>query len=140
MEQWETEQQIQEILHNFYFENLKFCGCGNPYLTLEFIKMLLNAIQQKEDNYNKEDFDRNRHKYYEEHQRNLISIFEFKDNSTDDQYFSDIQDGIVQFVLYYLDEVGVIEHGSSIGGAWLTKYGKEILKALNKCENLEYVF
>lgn len=40
--------------------------------------------------------------------------------------------GLMYFVLYILDNMKLIEHGSSIGGSWLTERGQEVLDALNE--------
>ena len=40
--------------------------------------------------------------------------------------------GIWQFMLYYLDKVGIVEHGSSIGGCYLTDFGKVYLSVLEE--------
>jgi hypothetical protein len=140
MENWEIEQQRKELIYNFYYENLKFCGCGSPWTTLKFIKDFLNTIKQKTDNYKKKDYDKNSEKYYEEYQSNIRNIFEFQNKSENDNFFSDSQDGIIQFVLYYLNKIEILEHGGSVGGSWLTEHGEIVLKALNECDNIESVF
>lgn len=42
--------------------------------------------------------------------------------------------GIHYFVLYAIDRTGLIEHGSSVGGSWLTAKGKHYLPLMRKYE------
>lgn len=42
-------------------------------------------------------------------------------------------DGVYYFVLYMLDDKGLTEHGSSVGGSWLTDKGKEVLADIEWC-------
>lgn len=133
MEQWEIEARNTVKLKDFYYNKLDFCGCGRPDCTLEFIKKLLNIIKQKTDRRSEPNY--NCDESWDKHQNNLIETFEFKA----EKELSDIQDGIVQFVMYYLDRIGVLEHGGGIGGAWLSDYGKELLEILNYFDDLEYV-
>lgn len=38
--------------------------------------------------------------------------------------------GIENLLLYQLDHMGLTEHGSSVGGAWLTDFGEAVRDAL----------
>lgn len=42
-----------------------------------------------------------------------------------------VKTGASMLMLYFLDKTEIIEHGSSVGGAWLTKKGEGLLEALN---------
>ena len=53
------------------------------------------------------------------------------DNDNNNHY------GALQFILYMLDEYEIIEHGSSIGGCWLTELGKMYLTVLNAWHDRE---
>ena len=44
------------------------------------------------------------------------------------------------FMAYILDHLGLLEHGSSIYGAWLTAKGKKMLEALEKFAECEFDF
>ena len=37
------------------------------------------------------------------------------------------------FILYYLDEKGLIEHGSSVYGSWLSPTGYDLLSDIEWC-------
>lgn len=128
-------QKEGNILYEFYFNELKFCGCGCPENTLLFIKNLLNIIYEKTKRCDNKDYYDRHYYYYDLYQKELREVFEFENKQENNNYFSNNQDGIIQFVLYYLDEVEVIEHGTSINGAWVTKKGEQILKILNKVED-----
>lgn len=39
--------------------------------------------------------------------------------------------GLLQFMAYILDDRGFTEHGSSIGGCWLTEKGEMFLTVLD---------
>ena len=42
-------------------------------------------------------------------------------------------EGLLYFVLYYLDSKGLTEHGGSVGGSWITEKGEEIIQDINWC-------
>ena len=42
-------------------------------------------------------------------------------------------EGVYYFVLYTLDDKKLTEHGTSIGGSWLTPKGKEVLADIEWC-------
>lgn len=46
--------------------------------------------------------------------------------------------GCMLFMAYMLDDMGYLEHGSSIYGAWLTSKGKELLEYLTNFEKYNY--
>jgi len=54
-----------------------------------------------------------------------------KEGGTDQTLFP--SDGLYYFMLYWLDDKGFTEHGTSIHGCWLTDLGKEILNDINWC-------
>lgn len=42
-------------------------------------------------------------------------------------------EGIYYFILYSLDDKKLTEHGSSVGGSWLTQKGEEVLADIEWC-------
>lgn len=113
-EEWYEEYLIDELMDFFSFEIMDMCGCGCPELTYELIRRILNI---RADKYN------NKLTYEETIQR-------YKDDlDLDDK--NDNQSGALQFILYMLDSKGIVEHGSSIGGCWLSKLGEMYLTVLN---------
>jgi hypothetical protein len=135
-----TKDEIYKVLYDFYFNKLKFCGCGSPEDTLLYIKKLLNLIKRKMDRPYDES-KKERDNAYWQYQKDLLFIGGFTPffNENNKIEPNDIQNGVIQFILYYLDEVEVLEHGGSIGGAWLTEYGEKILECLNACDDLSYI-
>jgi len=111
---------VEDVLKQFYYEELNFCGCGNPEDIMQLIKDLLNQISHKWDN----------EKTYEERQEEIIKIFNFNGK---------VNHAVYDFILNYLDIVGLLEHGGSIGGSWLTERGKVILKLMNQVDGFEFI-
>mgnify|MGYP007020505909 CR=1 FL=1 len=53
---------------------------------------------------------------------------------------SQVQHGVLQFMMYVLDKEGYTDHGGSVGGCWLTKKGEmfmDVLDAWYKREHSE---
>ena len=48
--------------------------------------------------------------------------------------------GCMLFMAYMLDDMGYLEHDSSIYGAWLTSKGKELLECLTDFEKYDYEY
>lgn len=140
MKQWELEEQRKKFINEFYFEKLNFCGCGSPCEVLYVIKNLLNVIKINKDRWKLPDYNKNSYKYYDLHQSEIIQCFNLKNDNTNDGEYS-INEGVIQCFLNVLNNVDVLEHGSSIGGSWLTKYGEQLLEYLNELndEELEWI-
>lgn len=129
----------KEFIHGFYYQVIGLCGCGSPGDRLLLIKSLLNQVYDRTTDYRVADLDRDAMAgLYEKHQRKLHAVFGFAENPGEGM-FSDIQNGVVQFVMDILDEADLLEHGGSIGGAWLSKNGEKMREILNsiKDEDLE---
>ena len=116
------EYILDELMSFFNFEVLSNCGCGCPELTNEAMRKIL-IVQEylhNEDIQKDKKFD-DFYKEYLEYEKSIIG------NVEDD----DFKYGLIQFMMYQLDACGILEHGSSIGGAWLTELGKMFLDILN---------
>lgn len=109
VKQYEVEHIIDDCLDEFN-SVLGICGCGRPEDTEEVIRQIL-IVQNSEDN-------------FQDKQNKLSNLCD--SNIENDNYY-----GLIQFVLYILDDKEFLEHGSSISGAWLTKKGKIYLDLLN---------
>jgi len=95
------KQPIPDNIHDFYYRKLNFCGCGNPDTQMQFLRDVLRAINRRsEGNTWKEDT------------KKIEAL---------------LPGALGQFYLYWLDSMGITEHGGSIGGDWLTEKGKELL-------------
>ena len=112
-----------EFVKNFYYEDLGFCGCGNPASILCTIKDFLNVI----DAYFKDKID------YKEKERRL-SLALLNDGDYEIEEIK-VKRGAELIILNVLNNCEVLEHGSGIGSSWLTLYGEEVLEHLN---NLNY--
>lgn len=89
----------------------KFCGCGNPKSSMEYIRDILALIEAIDLNSNGA-FD----EAWKLRWKNLEGFFKSRGE---------------QYTMYYLlDKLELTEHGSSVPG-WLTDKGKEVLHDLN---------
>lgn len=109
-EEYEIEDIVEDCLKEFHYEDLGLCGCGCPEETYEVIRKILN-IQSSDEKWE------TKQKQFSE----LCNV------DMDNENYS----GLIQFVLYILDDKGFLEHGSSISSAWLTEKGKIYLDLLN---------
>ena len=131
MEQWEYEEQRIEFIKDFYYKKLNCCGCGSPWNILYTIRLVLNTLNKRQNNWNKEDYNKNHSYYYNLYEKEIQLSLNLKDENEDLDDFS-INEGVKEIVLNLLNNCEVLEHGSGIGGSWLTEYGKELLKYLNE--------
>jgi len=99
-------------LETILFMDIGLCNCGSPSWTIDVIELVLKSQLSSK----KIRFINN-------------EIYE-KLGTT--RYVDGPIQGLIDFVLYILDDKGFLNHGSSIGGAWLTDQGKELLKLLEK--------
>lgn len=91
-----------ETIRQFWYEDLCFCGCGDPCSQLRLIQSILNNV------YN----------FHSKKENNLEVDREFI--------------GLYEFILNVLDNAGVIEHGTVITYGWLTEYGEQVRGILNE--------
>lgn len=112
-EEYEFDNIIEESLKEFYHE-IGLCGCGNPEFTYEVIRQILNIQSKRFDSA----------ETYKERQKHFSDLC---NSSMDNENYY----GLIQFVLYILDDKGFLEHGGSIGGAWLSEKGTIYLDLLN---------
>ena len=120
-ENWYEEFLIKPLVDYYMFDVLHLCGCGCPEDTYEVIRRYLRI---RKDNFDDE-------LSWEAVQRR------YKLNLHIDTA-DDVQDGLLQFMMYILDKNGFTEHGGSIGGCWLTKDGERLLTVLDAWYEKEY--
>lgn len=87
------------------YEDLGFCGCGNPDSVAEMVAAYLRA-KSENDPY----FTRERVAYFI--------------NAWGEQLFL--------YMAYTLDDKEYTDHGASVYGAWTTDKGKSLLRVLEK--------
>ncbi len=119
-EDWYEEYLIDILMDYFTYEVIDICGCGNPEDTNEAIRLLLNIRYEWQED--KLEYD------------DVISRYLTDLHINNDDY---IQWGILQYMMYKLNCCDILEHGSSVGGSWLTTLGKLYLIVLNKWHERE---
>ena len=111
---------VDECLSFFSNDKIGMCGCGVSEDTDEVIRKLLTIRKEKyEDKIS-----------YEESIKRYESDLNI--DMDDNNHY-----GLWQFMMYVLDNAGILEHGSGIGGSWLTKEGKMYLYLLDRRIELE---
>lgn len=103
-------EERRNELNKLIFEDLGFCGCGNPEQDIIFIKNILDLR-------NKWHNDKLTYKKY----RKLIKKEFIKNWECAEEY-----------ILYMLNDKEFLEHGSSVGGSWLLNKGHKLLKITNE--------
>lgn len=96
------EQHILEHLYRVFYGDLSICGCSSPGAAWVLLHELLKLAPLHKDGHSREAL-------------RLIG-----------------SDGAHQFVLSALSEAGLLEHGSSLGGSWLTDKGRWVLWAIGQ--------
>lgn len=82
---------------------LGFCGCGSPEAAGKLIRDILIVLEKQFDI------------PYEEYRKGIKDLLP--------------NDGLEMVVFYFLDNQGIIEHGTCVPG-WLTQKGKDLLEIL----------
>ena len=114
-EEWYEESLIVPLLDFYKHEELGLCGCGDPESTYEIIRRYLNI---------RNEFITSQISYQD-------VVDRYKNDLLVD-YNNDIQYGLLQFMMYILDDKEFTTHGGGIGGCWLTKKGQRLLTVLNE--------
>ena len=100
--------RLQEDIQNFfYYERLGWCGCGDPEAVMREICKYLYIVHF--------------HNGYDELCKKFKEAF-----GVEDIYGNPL----LMALAYAMDAAGFTDHGSSIGGAWLTDEGKMFLYVL----------
>lgn len=117
------EELLQECEDFFYFEMLGWCGCGTPDVAKKVIRDFLRLHKRVAlpDGLNFTIQD------YEQRQALFNQRFGVK-NVYDNE--------LLLCLAYALDAAGFTDHGSSIGGAWLSEEGEMFLWLLEQNEEL----
>ena len=106
------EDLVDEVVDDFMYGIVGLCGCGTPIDAIgaiyNYLYMMRIRGEDGKDSYEKADA-------YAKKWFNSNGIY---------------GDPMLLFMAYMLDDCGLTEHGSSIGGAWLTEEGEMCLEAL----------
>lgn len=89
--------------YNLYFGKWNFCGCGDPAEAITYIRDVLACLKERSDS-------------------------KWKINRLDEVMAC--EGGPYWIIMYWLDSQGFTEHGSNVGGSWLTQKGEEFLAYL----------
>jgi hypothetical protein len=100
-------------LYRLLYGDIGFCGCGDPGSAYDTIGMILALIDLKWKDPEKTDHA---------HWKACSELI---------QQQAGTSGGAFNLVMYILDRAGLLEHGSSVRGAWLTKRGKHCLHLMN---------
>lgn len=117
----ELKKISNAMILNLRYKVLNFCSCGRPDNISYMIRDVLKAIQKKSEN-----LELNVENARELYDKEIMSIC-----GTNTPHSL-----IYEFMLNVLDSVGLIEHGSSLTGAWLTSYGENMLFAFSLKEKI----
>jgi hypothetical protein len=104
----EHDPEIRDTpIADFYYNDLKWCGCANPGEAARFMRDVLAALQAR-------------------------SAGEWSDETRAavDALLPDT--ALALSYWYMLDAHDLTEHGGNVRGSWLTKKGEKILKLLQE--------
>jgi len=115
-------QHLNQLCHS----DLKFCGCGDPESVYELVRDLLGLFQERSDAWER---DRQEHPPFgqagSDPARGIWQQIKDLIGGGDGTYYA---------VLYWLDGSGMIEHGGSVAGSWLTQKGQYYLSLMRMHE------
>lgn len=115
----------EDCVDFFYYEKLKWCGCGDPDMAKRVVRDYLRILNEDDLYYKKTNNANNAYSRKCKMFSERFGVQTVYDNE------------LLLCLAYTLDAAEFTEHGSSIGGAWLTSEGKMFLWLL---ENEEDVF
>lgn len=107
-------ENLALVIQFYWYEVLKWCGCGTPETALMAIASYLEL----------QDRDIKDHESYIKWKNEIKEAF-----SPDGD-----ENGLYQCLAYSLDSAEFTEHGSSICACWLTEDGKYFLWAIREAE------
>ena len=117
------DELIKECIDFFYYEKLHWCGCGSPEMAKIVIRDFLNILN--EYYIDKENEWEIKWKNEKEMMKERFGVESVYDNE------------LLLCFAYAMDAAGFTEHGSSIGGAWISEEGRMFLWLLERDEELE---
>jgi hypothetical protein len=112
----EVEPYANQV-QRFYFEELEWCGCGNPDEVLAFMRDVLQVMHDRSEGNRSEGPN--------------VPFEQSAWRSGTDKLNAMLPGMLGLSYLYMLDALDLTEHGSTIGGSWLTEKGKEVLALLS---------
>ncbi len=86
-----------------------FCGCGNPRAAIEAFRGIMDIFQQDE---------------------NGSAVWDDRIEKLRDE----LGEGLFYLIMYWLEGMDLIEHGTSVNCAWLTELGETVQEQLQTCQ------
>lgn len=108
---------IKELSDYFWTEHMLLCNCGVPDICQEKIKRYLQVLKDWASADTSHKFG--------------IRQNGFMNNFGVESVYDD---ALLLFLAYALDSYGFTEHGTSIGTAWITDFGRMYLDVLNEVD------
>lgn len=124
---YSEEELIKYCEDFFYYEKLKWCGCGEPEIAKKVIRDYLKILYDHKQELKHKSSNYNWLKDWEKRDKELQERFGVK---------SIYDNELLLCFAYAMDGAEFTEHGSSIGGAWITKEGEMFLWLLGHNEEL----
>lgn len=118
------EPTLEDCVDFFYYEKLKWCGCGDQDMAKRVVRDYLRILNEEDLCYKKANNAHNAYSRKCEMFSKRFGVQTVYDNE------------LLLCLAYTLDAAGFTGHGSSIGGAWITSEGKMFLWLLERDENL----
>lgn len=119
------EPTLEDCADFFYYEKLKWCGCGDPDMAKRVVRDYLRILNEDDLYYKKTNNANNAYSRKCKMFSERFGVQTVYDNE------------LLLCLAYTLDAAEFTEHGSGIGGAWITSEGKMFLWLL---ENEKDVF
>ena len=107
-------EDIEEKFDKLYYEDLGMCGCGH----VEDLQQFLVDLMIIQNGYKAGDFS------YDEKAKSVKLLIQ------------DNHEYAFEFILHVLNNAEFLEHGTSVGGSWLTDKGKSFIKLYEQVQNL----
>jgi hypothetical protein len=111
--EWRDNESVmvEKLIDEFYYSLLHWCGCGNPDVAKAEIRKYLRYLETIHEDDGGEISETTQKEY---------GIKHIYDNP------------LLLCLAYAMDAARFTEHGTSIGGAWLTREGEMFLFLLEK--------
>lgn len=109
--------QDEQLVHDYYYDTLKWCGCGNPDEALGFLRDVLKLLKVRSHE-SREGLDT-----WAQRTAELNKLL-----AAEDHYLLGLS------YMYLLDSLGLTEHGGNVCGCWLDEKGYELLDLLERTD------
>lgn len=122
------EELIEACEDFFYYEKLHWCGCGDPEAAKKTIRDFLRILYDHTKRARNDEYRKCKWGEPDSKNKNFQKRFGVK-SVYDNEFFL--------CFAYAMDAAEFTEHGSSIGGAWITEEGEMFLWLLNQNDELD---